>query len=53
MRGRYATERAVNAVGIVIVLVFVQLARQVHGIPEVVAFDFETSDCIGAVVKLI
>jgi hypothetical protein len=28
------TERAVNAMGVVIVLVFVQLARQVHGIPE-------------------
>ena len=34
MRGRYATERAVYAMGIVIVLVFAQLARQVDGIPE-------------------
>ena len=34
LRGRYATERAVNAMGIVIVFVFAQLARQVDGIPE-------------------
>ena len=27
LRGRYATERAVNAMGIVIVLIFAQLAR--------------------------
>jgi hypothetical protein len=32
--GRYATERAVNAMGIVIVLVFAQLACQVDGISE-------------------
>jgi hypothetical protein len=34
LRGRYATERAVNAMDIVIVLLFAQLARQVDGIPE-------------------
>ena len=36
---RYATERAVNAMGIVVVLVFVQLARQVRGIPKVAAIN--------------
>src|SRR6202022_3951405 len=34
MRRRRATERAVDAIRVVIVLVFLQLARQVHGVPE-------------------
>jgi hypothetical protein len=34
LRGRRATERAVDAIRVVIVLVFLQLARQVHGVPE-------------------
>jgi hypothetical protein len=42
--GRRATERAVNAVGVVIVLVFVQLPCQVHGIPEEYAVKILTPD---------
>ena len=34
MHGRRATERAVDAIRVVIVFVFLQLARQVHGFPE-------------------
>jgi hypothetical protein len=44
LRGRRATERAVNAVGVVIILVFVQLSRQVRGIPEEYAVKILTPD---------
>src|ERR1700730_12968947 len=44
LRGRRATERAVDAIRVVIVLVFVQLARQVHGVPEKYPIEVLTPD---------